>query len=662
MCGLVGFIGSHGDSSSAGISALVRRMVEKIRHRGPDDQGVWTDARSGVAMGHARLSIIDLSSHGAQPMVSHSGRYVLAYNGEIYNHMELRQELEGVGPAIPWRGHSDTETALAAIERWGLHAALPRFNGMFAIALWDREGHRLHLARDRFGEKPLYYAFERGCFLFASELKALLPHPAFGGEIDRGALRTYMRLNYVPAPFTIYRSARKLTPATVLTVAVDPVAQSIAVGNPRQYWSAIEVALAARERRLSDRAAARDELRELLACVVRSRMMADVPLGAFLSGGVDSSVIVAQMQQQSPNRVLTFTVGFEDPSYDESPSAAQVARHLGTAHTCERVTPSQAREAIVHMPAIYDEPFADSSQIPTYLVSRMARKHVAVALTGDGGDELFGGYQRYFVGQRAFPLIRSIPGWARRPLASLIRTMPPAYWQNVIGWLRGLGGGARLADLSGERLHRLAQQLGASSEAHMYEILLARPEDETVALEGCEERQSGAGRDWLAALPPAEAMMLFDTLNILPDDFLTKVDRASMATSLETRAPLLDPRLFEFAWRLPLGWRINGNAGKVLLREALRERVPDEIVDRPKQGFQIPVGTWLKGPLRAWAESLLDERRLRREGYLSPGPIRRKWAEHLAGTHNRQNEIWAAIVFQEWLASAHAAPAAALSA
>lgn len=637
-------------------------MSEKIRHRGPDDDGVWIDARCGLAVAHRRLAIIDLSTHGAQPMISHSGRYLLAYNGEIYNHMEIRAELDGAEAAVPWRGHSDTETALAAIDRWGLEAALTRLNGMFAIALWDREERRLHLARDRFGEKPLYYAFERGCFLFASELKAFLPHPAFEGEIDRGALRAYMRVNYVPAPFTIYHTARKLPPATVLTVAADPVTRSISVGTPRPYWSAIEVALNAREERLTDRACAKEQLRDLLAGVVRSRMMSDVPLGAFLSGGIDSSLIVAQMQQHGSNQALTFTVGFEDPEYDESQPAAQVARHLGTAHTCERATPAQAREAIVRMPAIYDEPFADSSQIPTYLVAQMARKNVKVALTGDGGDEFFGGYQRYFIGQRAFPLIRSIPGWARRPLASLIRTMPPASWQSVIAWLRGFGAGARLADFSGERLHRLALQLRASSEAHMYEILMARPEDETVALEGCEQRQYGEMSGWLTSLPAAEAMMLFDTLNILPDDFLTKVDRASMAMGLETRAPFLDPGLFELAWRLPLEWRISGNSGKVLLREVLRERVPDEIVDRPKQGFGIPIGSWLKGPLRGWAESLLDERRLRQEGYLSPGPIRRKWAEHLAGTHDRQSEIWAAVVFQEWVASTRAAPVAALSA
>jgi asparagine synthase (glutamine-hydrolysing) len=658
MCGLVGFVGRGGIRSESALSGLAARMVAKLHHRGPDDEGVWVDAHCGIALGHRRLSIIDLSRQGAQPMVSHSGRYLLVYNGEIYNHMELRKELESAGPGIPWRGHSDTETALAAIDRWGLHAALPRFNGMFALALWDREERQLHLARDRFGEKPLYYAVERGCFLFASELKALLPHPSFTREIDRGALRAYMRFNYVPAPFTIYRAARKLLPATVLTVAIDPVAQTIAVGDPKPYWSATEVALAARERRLVDQAAAAEELRALLPRVVAARMMSDVPLGAFLSGGIDSSLIVAEMQRQSSRRVLTFTVGFEDPDYDESGPAAQVAGHLGTAHTCERVTPTQAREAILRMPTIYDEPFADSSQIPTYLVSRTAREHVKVALTGDGGDELFGGYDRYFVGQRAFPLIRSVPAPVRGPLSSLIRTMPPASWQAVIGSLRRLVGKGRLTDLSGERLHRLARQLGAGSEAHMYEIMMARPEDDTVPLVGCEERQSGTTDAWLTSLPPAEAMMLFDTLNILPGDFLTKVDRASMAVSLETRAPFLDPELFEFAWRLPLEWRIGPSAGKIMLREVLRGIVPTEIADRPKQGFGIPVGAWLKGPLRPWAESLLDEHRLRQEGFLSPVPIRRKWAEHLAGTHDRQSEIWAAVVFQEWLAGTYDSPAA----
>jgi asparagine synthase (glutamine-hydrolysing) len=657
MCGLVGFVGGSGIRTESALAALAGRMITQLRHRGPDDEGLWVDAHSGIALGHRRLAIIDLSSHGAQPMVSHSGRYVLAYNGEIYNHVQIRAELEAAGARVSWRGHSDTETILAAVEHWGLHGSLPRLNGMFAIALWDRNERQLHLARDRFGEKPLYYAFEGGCFLFGSELKGLLPHPAFTGGIDRGALRAYMRFNYVPAPFTIYRAAHKLAAATILTVAVDPVSQSLAVGSPRPYWSAIDVALAARERRLTDREDSKELLRGMLARVVRSRMIADVPLGAFLSGGIDSSLIVAQMQQQSARRVSTFTVGFEDPSYDESIPAAQVAQYLGTAHTCERMRPADAREAILRMPTIYDEPFADSSQIPTYLVSRVARAQVKVALTGDGGDELFGGYHRYFVGQRAFPLIHSIPAGVRAPLSSLIRTLPPAAWQSVIGVLRTVAGKGRLADLSGERLHRLARQLGAASEAHMYEVIMARPEDDSVSLGDCEERHAGATGAWLASLPPAEAMMLFDTLNILADDFLTKVDRASMSVGLETRAPFLDPELFEFAWRLPLDWRIGPSAGKVLLREALQGLVPPGIIARPKQGFGIPVGAWLKGPLRPWAESLLDEGRLRREGYLSPGPIRRKWAEHLAGTHDRQSEIWAAVVFQEWLAGRYKAPA-----
>jgi asparagine synthase (glutamine-hydrolysing) len=633
-------------------------MIGKVRHRGPDAEGVWIDARCAVAFGHSRLAIIDLSSHGAQPMVSHSGRYVLVYNGEIYNHQEIRAELDAAGRTVPWRGHSDTETALAAIERWGLRAALPRLNGMFALALWDREERQLHLARDRFGEKPLYYALERGCFLFASELKALIPHPAFAGEIDRGALRAYMRFNYVPAPFTIYRAARKLPPATVLTVSMDPVARLVSPGEPQPYWSAIDVALAARERPLTDRATTAEALRDLLANTVRSRMMSDVPLGAFLSGGIDSSLVVALMQQQASRPVQTFTIGFEDPRYDESVPAERVAQHLGTAHTCERVTPPQARDAILNMPAVYDEPFADSSQIPTYIVSRVGRKHVTVALTGDGGDELFGGYDRYFVGNRAFPRIRSVPPWVRGPLASLIRTIPPGSWQAMIECLRQLGGRERLADVSGERLHRLALQLGATSEAQMYEIMMARPEDETVPLGAGEEREAAGAGAWVEKLPPAEAMMLFDTLNILPDDFLTKVDRASMAVSLETRAPFLDPKLFEFAWRMPLEWRIGASTGKLLLRDVLRGFVPGAIIDRPKQGFGIPVGQWLKGPLRPWAESLLEERRLRQEGFLSPGPIRRKWAEHLAGTHDRQSEIWAAVVFQEWLANRNESPAA----
>jgi asparagine synthase (glutamine-hydrolysing) len=408
---------------------------------------------------------------------------------------------------------------------------------------------------------------------------------------------------------------------------------------------------------------AREELRELFSRVVGSRLMADVPLGAFLSGGIDSSLVVALMSHKTRLPVRTFTIGYDDPAYDESAHAAEVAQSLGTAHRCDRVTPAEAREAIMQMPTMYDEPFADSSQIPTYLVSRTARKAVTVALTGDGGDELFGGYHRYYIGQRAFPVIRSVPGVVRRPLAAAIRCLAPGSWQSLLDGVRRVGSAAWFADLSGERLHRLAQQLRASSDAQMYEIMMARPEDGTVPLQGYEERQPlhGGSLGWPDGLPCAESMMLFDTLNILADDFLVKVDRASMSVSLETRAPFLDPELFEFAWRMPLAWKLNANTGKLLLREVLHEFVPAAIVERPKQGFGIPVGAWLKGPLRDWAESLLDERRLREEGFLAPAPIRRKWAEHLAGTHDRQNEIWCAIVFQEWLANTRQAPLAEAS-
>jgi asparagine synthase (glutamine-hydrolysing) len=646
------------------MTVMVRRMAARLRHRGPDDDGEWVDAGAGIALGHRRLSIVDLSAHGHQPMVSHTGRYVLAYNGEIYNHALLRAELDAYGPTVPWRGSSDTETALAAIERWGLEVALPRLNGMFAFALWDRQTRRLHLARDRFGEKPLYYALLNGCFLFGSELKAFTLHPAWSGEIDRGALRVYMRYNYIPAPFTIFSAARKLPASSVLTVAVDTVRGTLSVGDVRRYWSAMEIALAARQRPLQDRLQAREELRELFARVVGSRLTADVPLGAFLSGGIDSSLVVALMAQKTRQPVRTFTIGYDDPAYDESAHAAEVAQSLGTAHRCERVTPAEAREAIMQMPTIYDEPFADSSQIPTYLVSRAARRAVTVALTGDGGDELFGGYDRYFVGQRAFPVIRSVPRFVRQPLAALIRSLPPGSWQSLLNGVRRVGSARWFSDLSGERLHRLAQQLQAASEVQMYEIMMARPDDGTVPLQGGEERQAvHAGlRGWAASLPYAESMMVFDTLNILADDFLVKVDRASMSVSLETRAPFLDPELFEFAWRMPLAWRMNAHTGKLLLREVLHEFVPAAIVERPKQGFGIPVGAWVKGPLRDWAESLLDEHRLRDEGFLAPAPLRRKWAEHLAGTHDRQNEMWCAIVFQEWLANTREARATAGSA
>ena len=650
MCGLAGYIAKP-TVDQPGMQATVRRMASHLSHRGPDDSGEWVDGGCGVALGHRRLAIIDLTPQGHQPMTSHAGRFVLVFNGEIYNYRELRSELSAARGHIAWRGHSDTEVILEAFEHWGVAAALPRFNGMFALAVWDRLTRRLYLARDRFGEKPLYYAQVGNTFLFGSELKALAAHPAFVREIDRGALRLYMRFNYVPAPYTIHSCARKLPASSFLAIAVDPVAGEFRIGEPRYYWSAAQAALAARGRQFVNREEAKRELVELFSRVVRARMVADVPLGAFLSGGIDSSLVVAMMRAQGGAPVRSFTIGYEDPSYDESAYAASVAAHLGTAHTCERITAEDAREAIVRMPRLYDEPFADSSQIPTYLVARAARKQVTVALTGDGGDELFGGYDRYFVGERILPMLEKVPGSARRPIAGLVNLLDPSSWDRVLGWLRGVAGRDTLADFSGARLHRLARQLRVRSVPELYEIMMARPEDGSVPLGRSAERTplNGGAAIWPQGVSVADAMMLYDTLNILPDDFLVKVDRASMGVSLETRAPFLDPELFEFAWRMPLAWKIEARTGKVLLREALQRFVPPGIVDRPKQGFSIPVGQWLHGPLREWAEALLSERRLRNDGYLDPTKIRRKWAEHLAGTHDRQNEIWSALVFQGWL-------------
>jgi asparagine synthase (glutamine-hydrolysing) len=635
----------------AALRETVRRMATRLVHRGPDDSGEWVDGECGVALAHRRLSIIDLSAEGHQPMASAGGRFVLVFNGEIYNYRELRAELDAARGGISWRGHSDTEVMLAAFEHWGVENALPRFNGMFALAVWDREFRRLYLARDRFGEKPLYYAVVGGVLLFGSELKALAAHPAFRGEIDRGALQLYMRFNYVPAPHTIYTCARKLPASAFLAVLVDPVSGGFRAGEPRYYWSATHAALAARDRRLVHRGEAKEELLALFGRAVRARMMSDVPLGAFLSGGIDSSLVVAMMRGQESATVRTFTIGYDEPGYDESAHAESVARHLGTVHSCQRITAEDARAAIVRMPELYDEPFADSSQIPTYLVARAAREQVTVALTGDGGDELFGGYDRYFVGQRVFPLLERVPHYARRPIAGLVNTLDPAAWDRVIGSLRRMIGGERFADFNGARLHRLAQQLRVRAPHELYEIMMARPEDGSVPLAGAAALLPlhGGESGWAQGAAVADAMMLFDTLNILPDDFLVKVDRASMGVSLETRAPFLDPELFEFAWRIPLEWKFDARAGKLLLREALQGFVPTEIIERPKQGFSIPVGKWLHGPLRDWAESLLDERRLRADGFLDPLKIRRKWAEHLAGTHDRQNELWSALVFQGWL-------------
>ena len=657
MCGLTGFLAPEQSDDLAG---LVRGMAAPLTPRGPDDFGVWTDGAAGVALGHCRLAILDLSAEGHQPMHSACGRYVLVVNGEIYNFKALREELKALGHAF--RGRSDTEVMLGAIGQWGVESAVGRFNGMFAFALWDRHAQKLYLARDRVGIKPLYYGWIGRVFVFGSELKAIRAHPEFQREIDRNAAVLLMRYAYIPAPCSVYRGIYKLLPGTILTVTGDRVARRDAFSphasrgasawGPVPYWSArdgVEQG-AAHPFRGSDEKAV-EQLDRLLRDAVGLRMVADVPLGAFLSGGIDSSTVVALMQAQSDRPVRTFSIGFAEPGYNEAVYAKAVAGHLGTDHTELYVTSKEMLGVLSRLPTLYDEPFADSSQIPTFLVSQLTRQHVKVSLSGDGGDELFCGYDRYGASRMLWQGTRWLPGPIRCAVSRGLSALPTSAWDRAFRWTAPLFNRQGHAGRVSDKLYKLAGVLAEETPEALYRGLVSHWEDAPDLVRGAVEPKTvfTDAEGW-ADLPDfMQWMMYLDLVSYLPCDILTKVDRASMGTGLEARVPLLDHRVVAFAWRVPMSMKVRAGQGKWLLRQVLYRYVPRELFARPKMGFGVPVGTWLRGPLRDWAEGLLDERRLRNEGIFDPNPLRERWDEHLCGKRNWQHALWNVLMFQAWL-------------
>jgi asparagine synthase (glutamine-hydrolysing) len=644
MCGFTGFLSATNGVDSTHARYVLRHMVNAIAHRGPDSTGYWIDPTIGISLAHRRLAILDLNPAGAQPMVSASGRYVLAFNGEIYNHHLIRKTLEREGNvAVQWHGHSDTETLLAAFDSWGLEATLRRVVGMFAIALWDRALHTLTLARDRLGEKPLYYGWQGqgqgATFLFGSELPALRQHPAFEAQINRDALALLMRHNCIGGANSIFSGINKLLPGHLLTVSnrsPEPVLHA--------WWSGADVAARVLTQPFTGSPEdAVTELEALLRNAVRQQMIADVPLGAFLSGGVDSSTVVALMQAQSSRPVRTFSIGFHELGYNEAEYAKAVAKHLGTDHTELYVTPEQALTVIPKLPTIFSEPFADSSQIPTFLVSQLARQHVTVSLSGDAGDELFCGYTRYKMTAELWNKVSGLPHLLRRFAAGVITAVPVGAWDRV--------GGLLSMSRLGDKLHKGAALLSSQSAADLYRGMVSHWRDPASVVLGTSESTTVLTVETpdFSGLGNVERMMALDMLSYLPDDILVKVDRAAMAVSLETRVPMLDHRVVEFAWSLPLAYKLRHGVTKWPLRQLLYRHVPRELIDRPKMGFGVPIDHWLRGPLRDWAENLLAEPRLHREGFFDPAPIRQKWAEHLSGHHNWQYHLWDVLMFQAWL-------------
>lgn len=641
MCGFSGMFGSLPSDAQV----VLQRMTTTLVHRGPDDAGYWLNAAAGVALGHRRLSIVDLSPLGHQPMASPCGRWMLAFNGEIYNFQSLREELTALG--FTWRGHSDTEVMLAAFEAWGVATAVQRFVGMFAFAVWDQQQQVFTLGRDRFGEKPLYYGLQQGVLLFGSELKALRAfNPSQSPALNVEAVSLFLRYGYVPTPHSIYTGWYKLPPGCLLSVTREAVATQN-LPKPVPYWSLADCIRAGLHEPLRlDDIRATDYLEQQLSASIRAQMVADVPLGAFLSGGVDSSTIVALMQAQSSQAVKTFTIGFHEAAYNEAEHAKAVARHLGTDHTECYLSTTEAQAIVPQLAHFYDEPFADSSQIPTLLVAQIARRHVTVSLSGDAGDELFGGYTRYFILERLLAKLRHYPRWSKQSAAWLIEHVPAAVWRQLLAWLTPLLPAGLHQSHPLDKLYKLGQVLRNDTPEAVYQQLISQcyqPEkflrhDARALLAFSHEPQ----------LPALEWMMFNDSLHYLPDDILVKVDRAAMAVSLEGRVPMLDHRIAELAWRLPREQKVRHGQGKWLLRQVLYRHVPAALIERPKQGFGVPVGDWLRQGLRPWAESLLSVEALERSGVWQVGAVRACWEAHLAGTRHQPAMLWSVLMFQAW--------------
>ena len=640
MCGITGIYHLNGSRKGISPDEGIKKMTDALAHRGPDASGYWTDLNTGIALGHRRLSIIDLSSNGDQPMTSSCGRYVIAYNGEIYNFHDIKNELELEKKSF--RGYSDTEIILEACAYWGIETAISKFNGMFAFALWDKHKKCLYLARDRVGIKPLYWGRIGDLFLFASELKALRAYAGWKPEIDRNAIASYLRHNYIPTPQTIYKGIKKLEPGCILSVKYREEPQT------ESYWDMETVIKNASSYSYNrEEKDTIDSTEELLIDAVKKRMIADVPLGVFLSGGIDSSLVTALMQKVSMKPIKTFSVGFHEKKFNEAHFAKEIAASLGTEHTEFYVTPNDAQDVIPMLPDIYDEPFSDSSQIPTYLISKLTREHVTVALSGDGGDEVFGGYSRYITADKYGKYLFGLPETIRTPFAQTIKSLSPNNWDKLNLLVpekyrvTHLGNKAyKLADILKSGKNEYYSRL-VSHWHHPEEIVMDAVEPPCMARKVLDT--SGSIQDFIAQ------MQYMDTVSYLPDDILTKLDRASMAVSLEARVPLLDYRVVEHAWQLAMNMKVRNGQGKWILRNILSRYVPKHLFERPKRGFGVPIGDWLRGPLRDWAEGLLDENKMHQQGYLQSLPIRKKWVEHLSGKVNWDYHLWSVLMFQAWL-------------